>query len=1569
MSVRASVFVTGGMRVLAAGFLGGLVLSCSRPVPPGAAPRAEAGPAEVAAPAMWRHERPLSLLVFSGKNGSLASYQRIARRLRATLSVRYTDIGGDSIYHVNDKWIEPKDNPTADELAARVAELAGDALKLRDGRPPADVIFCSRLDLPGLLECVRAGAVLVTCGSVYPAADSPLAAEWPAKPTPRNSWMSGGATRADGPTLAGLPLHRLAGHTWIPLAEATEGSQALATGECGAAFSRRVGDGAILFVPTGPVSRHHAAVALHGRVYDHDEIWLRFWDQLLYETVRGAEAMPAYADLRPGDAAAPPGATYSVPGRLVNRSAAGPLGVAVRVTTPRGETLFSRTETVEVPPGGEREYAVAIPVDPSWGTGLYPVCLSVGEAAGGKVFHQALEFIPVSGSVAMQLQPERKGYRLGEEAQWTLTASSADGWNGDLHFGVYDFRGRLLGVSRQPAVLGAEPQSFTFTWPLVDHGVRVDTFRAEVVARRDGRDWGRAEAKVYKYEPWSMRNEYQWSTWAGIACAAPSLVPPAMRLMAHAGMNALGYPGRNELSYAAERWGWRYYNEGVGMNTFSPVIEYENDAEIEAALLKEAGGRFESPDLNSAAFVLASVGEEAGYKTGWGRTYYWDTPVAPDKACRAFQWFLKTRYGELARLNATWHTAYATWDEVKLTREFSGAPPKLEADGWAHPSESPVGGEGGGVSLAPYTDTTQFYAWYYDRLIAVAQRILRERINPVPLTMASAPASWIFASRECQVRLAGPGAWNESQMHALMDGPEPGFGLIWGHFDWSVKTDNMFWGFLLARSGHNNYWVDVPLMFNNDLTHTRSSFAMRRWTHRLAGHERLILDSRPAPSDVGLLGDNGLGLDSARGNMTTSLKVALCQGGFGLPGEGDDSLDGRRIVFAVGRQAVSAAEAERLHSFVEAGGTLVFTPRFATQDEFGAPQPVSPGQGLAAKWGLRVTERTDPASRYYPVVWQSFPLDGVASSLKGLPLATHSVFREKVSHDGWQVLAEYADGVPGILSRPMGRGRLVYVNAIYQSHHYIQWVTPTGAERQGFYKLVEWLCEEVGARRFLRLEGDLAQVLHMAVKEFTDATGRIRYAIVRTSGEVPWAAGKLQWLGPQQAGYDVLGGQPAGRTVALNLEPGGGRLFAFVKRPLKRLRVSATPARIEAGQPVRVAVEVLGADGRPVPGCFPFELRVLDGDGREIEGLQRSFSAESGGAIPLNTALDDPAGRWTLRLTDGICGLSAEDSVRVRAPEALAAAPGCVPWGWPSEIEEPAALPDAQFIERLQALSALHRTDHSAEGWMVKQRLGYYYDFFPDTRHAILRPLLDLDWNRYNTAIRVAVTAGAELILTGEDSGLHPGSGLTVHPHREPTQLQGLVTALHGAEWSLASRDGDTICAALGKGRVILCRESIDAAGHDSPAVAGWQQRWLAELRPGHQPIPPPSLGRLTDWLTGRQALTDQPRTVTWLDGNRREITLQLKPQEPLGQVFTLIVPPTGEVQEVALTVGSPPDSAPAFDVGADGTPDTDWTAAVARWARETTVRDDSGWRRIPIRVTAPAAAEIRVGLERLTVR
>ncbi|MGH2689057.1 MAG: hypothetical protein ACRDKW_09665, partial [Actinomycetota bacterium] len=327
------------------------------------------------------------------------------------------------------------------------------------------------------------------------------------------------------------------------------------------------------------------------------------------------------------------------------------------------------------------------------------------------------------------------------------------------------------------------------------------------------------------------------------------------------------------------------------------------------------------------------------------------------------------------------------------------------------------------------------------------------------------------------------------------------------------------------------------------------------------------------------------------------------------------------------------------------------------------------------------------------------------------------------------------------------------MNAVYASHWYIQFVTPTGPERQGFYRLVEWLCERAGARRTLRLEGDLSQMLHVAVKQFTDPTGEIRYAVIRAGGESPWVAGSLKWLGPQTAGYDVLEGKPVGRDLALHLRPGAGKLLAFVEKPLREIRVTATPPAITAGEALEFAVQILGPDGKPVRGRFPVEVRVSAANGVEIQGLRRSVSVPSGGKIGLGTALDDPAGRWSVTVTDAISGLSGQGAVAVTAPATLPGAPGFLSRGWPSEIEEPAEMSAEQFVGRLRELAALYRADHSGDGWMTKQRLGYYYDYFPATRHSILRPLLDLDWARYAGAIRQAVSDGAEFVLTGEDLG------------------------------------------------------------------------------------------------------------------------------------------------------------------------------------------------------------------------
>ena len=301
-------------------------------------------------------------------------------------------------------------------------------------------------------------------------------------------------------------------------------------------------------------------------------------------------------------------------------------------------------------------------------------------------------------------------------------------------------------------------------------------------------------------------------------------------------------------------------------------------------------------------------------------------------------------------------------------------------------------------------------------------------------------------------------------------------------------------------------------------------------------------------------------------------------------------------------------------------------------------------------------------------------------------------------------------------------------------------------------------------------------------------------------------------------------------------------------------------------------------------------------------------------------------------------------------------------------------------MSQLRQLGRLYLTDHSGEGWMTKQRLGSYYDLFPETRHALLRPLLEVDWSEHVAAIRQSVESGQTLVLTGEDVDLHPGSGLDVYPHRDAGQLAAIHTALGGAKWTRLILDGDTLAASLGQGRMLLCRESIDAAGHDNASVAAWQRRWLDEVNSPAVPaveFAAPTRDELVRWWTGQQAIGAGDRHVTWFAGNQREVKLQLDPQQPLRDVFLLTAPPTGKVASVKLSLSTSGDGVVTFDVGCDGAIDaqvcstatagttqlvstsSDWLQAAAGQLETGVRRDGSGWRLCPVRVTATAPVEV----------
>ncbi len=193
----------------------------------------------------------------------------------------------------------------------------------------------------------------------------------------------------------------------------------------------------------------------------------------------------------------------------------------------------------------------------------------------------------------------------------------------------------------------------------------------------------------------------------------------------------------------------------------------------------------------------------------------------------------------------------------------------------------------------------------------------------------------------------------------------------------------------------------------------------------------------------------------------------------------------------------------------------------------------------------------------------------------------------------------------------------------------------------------------------------------------------------------------------------------------------------------------------------------------------------------------------------------------------------------------------------------------------------------------------------------------------------------------------------------------------------------------LGKGRVILCRESVDAAEHDNPSVGRWHQRWLAELnREGAvERIPTPPLEKLVRWWVGQEAIAGLARTVTWLEGNQRRIRLSLDTGRPLGEVLVFVLPPTGKVEDVRLRMEASGKGQLTFDFGCDSRPDgkvtcpgpgvipadaagtVRWSENLARSLETTSFRDDNRWRLVPVRITTTNTMELTIKDIRVLVR
>jgi hypothetical protein len=104
-----------------------------------------------------------------------------------------------------------------------------------------------------------------------------------------------------------------------------------------------------------------------------------------------------------------------------------------------------------------------------------------------------------------------------------------------------------------------------------------------------------------------------------------------------------------------------------------------------------------------------------------------------------------------------------------------------------------------------------------------------------------------------------------------------------------------------------------------------------------------------------------------------------------------------------------------------------------------------------------------------------------------------------------------------------------------------------------------------------------------------------------------------------------------------------GKIIAILPERIGRVGIT-TPPKIERGQPYPIGVSVLGVSGRPLRGALPVRVQITDPLGRENEFSRYAAIDGDTWTLPFLAAMNDPAGVWTIRVTELLGGSRAEQS-------------------------------------------------------------------------------------------------------------------------------------------------------------------------------------------------------------------------------------------------------------------------------------------------------------------------------------
>lgn len=1338
-----------------------------------------------------------------------------------------------------------------------------------------------------LADYVRQGGNLVFINPSWETTfqGTPIGEVLPVKEGTAKAWTGGALGAAAHPLTRGLPFETIGAHWYGPIYEPVDATcQPLTLNKGGAQFWYRRLPGAGQTVHCYQVGGgkwqwggSNAAQYLPDRP-DDAALWQAFYPRLLYGLTYGAKAFPVLGHaVLPENTVAQTGAPLRIPVEVENVSDRDlPVTVVVTVALRRSSQTLTATQKGVVK-AGERVTITANPtielpnLDPN-----VRVIARVLDDTEKFQYAESTAWLPFTHAVPLAVTTGKASFLPSEPIPITVNwAGTAQPGAYTLHAFVVDRQGRVLRKVSAPITVAA---GMAGTWSgklaMPDWGPEfVSCYWVTAMATAGTKVAGVARAQVQLDRPWTMREQFQWSLWSAGGD------PQRMALIRDAGFNALGYPGNNAL---ADRYAMRQYVEGSGINTFSVTIDHDNWEAVRAAMEKTLAKQEKDGGPDARSKALVSLGEESGFEGGWGRRYYWKDDIAPAIPQKVFGDYLRERYeGKIAVLNEEWGTQYTDFSEIPLERSKVKAPANvfMAAQAWEAAQKSgkpadkfPVdvakidAGKKYLALTAPYYESNRFFDWYYQKYCDLTTEVYRTR-NPVPRTIMSAPGG--FYPKVDIFNFDGMGPFYPKEGGLVGNaiarrgyGDEPGFsGAMWAYFDLRSLWNSTVMSSIIAGNTHIDYWVDSPLTYNQDNTHTRASFWTKELTAQLKAVEPLLLQKRfactkglgmyipPQPVGNGVIG----GHFGSSINPNAPLYSALEESGYLPKVVNTDDLKDIQVLVASHAQVVSVTEGRQLMNFVQNGGLLVTTPWLASCSPHGNVLSVYPSaeSGLADLLGVRWLNTSQQAKN-----------EPVTVTLPGLGLAAPL---ELVSR-GWdtpqeiapdvEVLTKYKDGTPLLLARQVGKGRVVMLNMMYDWSGW--WNSFHEPSREAYRQLIDGILRTDGRVRreyFVGFNSAEAaadnkgwwgmvmkttpqpgqSIPWWASQLFRDPSGTVKYLGIYADHRSPKISGTVRWQTPNVRFVDMLTGRevPSKNGEApLTLRPGEAALWAITPWLPTAVKVIA-PAKITAGEPLALAVQLPGA---PAALSCGMVVDVFAPSGARVPALSPANVTLTGGkgTVTIPTAFNDPAGSYRIVVTESLTRKQAETTVTLAASGGVPGMMALTPFPPnPGDARQQTDITGEEFLGLLRQLRTIYSGDYT--GLEERYMLSYYQyvAFRPENRHATMRQLQRVDWTPHLATMAAALRAGERFVLVGEDLNIDPQSGLRIDPLAvaNPSAFLDALAKLPGATRTMEEVDGIRCeVIRLGTGTLVIAHTSLERTTFHSSDVIAWHTALKAAL-------------------------------------------------------------------------------------------------------------------------------------------